>query len=95
MWPWVYLGEKQKMSDDYKSGGAYKAMLKIFRKAKLEMEKEKEKYKSKPEHQCMRCKDLREVWVWKDTSESEKIRVDCPMCTIQRPPQELRDLGII
>ena len=83
------------MNDDYNSGGAYKAMLKIFRKAKLEMEKEKEKYKSKPEHQCMRCKDLREVWVWKDTSESEKIRVDCPMCTIQRPPQELRDLGII
>ena len=67
MWPWVNLGEKQKMSDDYKSGGAYKAMLKIFRKAKLEKEKEKEKYKSKPEHQCMRCKDLREVWVWKDT----------------------------
>jgi hypothetical protein len=49
----------------------------------------------KPKHQCLRCKDLREVWVWKDTSESEKIRVDCPMCTVQRPPQELRDLGII
>ena len=80
-------------SDDYNSGGAYKAMLKLFREAKLEMEKEK--YIPKPEHQCMRCKDLREVWVWKDTSESEKIRIDCPMCSVQRPPQELRDLGII
>ena len=81
------------MSDEYNSGGAYKAMLKLFRESKLEMEKEK--YKPKPEHQCLRCKDEREVWVWKDTSESEKIRVDCPMCTVQRPPQELRELGII
>ena len=84
----------QKMNDDdYNSGGAYKAMLKLFRDHKLEMEKEK--YIPKPEHSCLRCEDLREVWVWKDTSESKKIRVDCPMCTVQRPPQELRDLGII
>ena len=90
---WVTAGEKQKMNnDDYNSGGAYKAMLKLFA-ANLEMEKEK--YIPKPEHQCLRCKDLREVWVWKDTSESEKIRVDCPMCCKQRPPQELRELGII
>ena len=81
------------MSDQYNSGSAYRAMLKLFREAKIDMEKEK--YKPRPEHQCLRCKDLREVWVWKDTSESEKIRVDCPMCTVQRPPQELRDLGII
>jgi Zn finger protein HypA/HybF involved in hydrogenase expression len=46
-------------------------------------------------HSCLRCQDLREVWVWKDTSETEKVKVDCPMCTVQRPPQELRDLGII
>ena len=64
--------EKQKMSDEYNSGGAYKAMLKLF-EAKLEMEKEK--YIPKPEHQCLRCKDEREVWVWKDTSESEKSRI--------------------
>ena len=63
------------MKDEYNSGTAYRAMLKLFREAKEEMKKE--------------------VWVWKDTSESEKIRVDCPMCTVQRPPQELRDLGII
>ncbi len=44
---------------------------------------------------CLRCRGLREVWVWKDTSESEKIRIDCPMCSAQRPPQELRELGII
>jgi hypothetical protein len=79
--------------EEYKCGGAYRAMLKIFREAKKEMEKEK--YIPKPKHQCLRCQDLREVWVWKDTSETEKIRVDCPMCTVQRPPQELRDLGII
>ena len=80
-------------SEEYKCGGAYRAMLKIFREAKEEMEREK--YIPKPKHQCLRCQDLREVWVWKDTSETEKIRVDCPMCTVQRPPQELRDLGII
>ena len=80
------------MNDEYRCGGAYRAMLKIFREAKLQMEK---KYIPKPEHQCLRCQDLREVWVWKDTSETEKIRVDCPMCSPQRPPQELRELGII
>ena len=90
---WVKVGEKQKMKDEYNSGTAYRAMLKLFREAKEEMKKDV--YMPKPEHQCMRCSDLREVWVWKDTSESEKIRVDCPMCTVQRPPQELRDLGII
>jgi len=45
--------------------------------------------------ECLRCRGLREVWVWKDTSETEKIRIDCPMCSPQRPPEELRDLGII
>ena len=79
------------MSDDYNSGGAYKAMLKLFREAKLEMEKEKENKKTP----CLRCKNTREVWVWKNTAESEKIKVDCPLCSKQRPPQELRDLGII
>lgn len=44
---------------------------------------------------CMRCKGLREIWVWKDTEESEKLKVDCPMCSEQRPPQELRDKGLI
>ena len=77
----------------YNSGTAYIAMIKLFREAKLEMEKEK--YISKPKHSCLRCRDIREVWVWKDTSESSKIRVDCPMCSVQRPPQELRDLGVI
>ena len=80
------------MNDEYRCGGAYRAMLKIFREAKLQMEK---KYIPKPEHDCVRCGDQREICVWKDTSETEKIRVDCPMCSVQRPPQELRDLGII
>ena len=77
----------------YNSGTAYIAMIKLFREAKLEMEKEK--HISKPKHSCLRCRDIREVWVWKDTSESSKIRVDCPMCSVQQPPQELRDLGVI
>jgi len=77
------------MSDDYNSGGAYKAMLKLFREAKLDMDKDREKTT------CLRCSDTREVWVWKNTAESEKIKVDCPLCSKQRPPQELRDLGII
>ena len=33
--------------------------------------------------------------IWKDTSETERIRVDCTMCTKQRPPEELRNLGIL
>ena len=53
-------------NDEYRCGGAYRAMLKLFREAKVEMEKEK--YIPKPEHQCLRCQDLKEVWVWKDTS---------------------------
>ena len=44
---------------------------------------------------CMRCKGLREIWVYKDTEESTKLKVDCPMCSEQRPPQELRNLGLI
>ena len=80
-------------NDEYRCGGAYRAMLKLFREAKVEMEKEK--YIPKPEHQSLRCQDLKEVWVWKDTSETEKIRVDCPMCSPQRPPEELRELGLI
>ena len=80
-------------NDEYRCGGAYRAMLKLFREAKVEMEKEK--YIPKPEHQCLRCQDLKEVWVWNDTSETEKIRVDCPMCSPQRPPEELRELGLI
>ena len=80
-------------NDEYRCGGAYRAMLKLFREAKVEMEKEK--YIPKPEHQCLRCQDLKEVLVWKDTSETEKIRVDCPMCSPQRPPEELRELGLI
>ena len=36
------------MSDNYNSGSAYKAMLKLFREAKKEMAEEK--YKPKPEH---------------------------------------------
>jgi Zn finger protein HypA/HybF involved in hydrogenase expression len=77
------------MSNKYNSGGAYKAMLKLFREAKLDMDKDKEKTS------CLRCNDTREIWVWKDTSESEKIKVDCPMCSAQRSPEELRELGII
>ena len=30
---------------------------------------------------CMRCKDLREIWVYKDTEESTRLKVDCPMCS--------------
>ena len=52
------------------------------------------KYKPK-QPGCLRCYDDRVVWVWKDTTETEKIRVDCPMCSPQRPPEELRNLGII
>ena len=73
---------------NYNSGTAYRAMLKLFADAKVEMDKEKKT-------PCVRCGDTREIWVWKDTSETEKIRVDCTLCSEQRPPQELRDLGII
>ena len=44
---------------------------------------------------CMRCKDKREIYVYKDTSEGTAIRVDCPMCSPQRPPEELRNDGLI
>ena len=44
---------------------------------------------------CLRCKDKREIWVYKDTSEGNMIRVDCPMCSPQRPPEELRNNGLI
>ena len=44
---------------------------------------------------CLRCKDKREIWVYKDTSEGNMIRVDCPMCSPQRPPEELRRDGLI
>ena len=44
---------------------------------------------------CMRCKDKREIYVYKDTSEGTAIRVDCPMCSPQRPPEELRRDGLI
>lgn len=44
---------------------------------------------------CMRCKGLREIWVYKDTEESTRLKVDCPMCSEQRPPQELRNPGLI
>ena len=44
---------------------------------------------------CLRCKDKREIWVYKDTSEGNMIRVDCPMCSPQRPPEELTKNGII
>ena len=43
----------------------------------------------------LRCKDKREIWVYKDTSEGNMIRVDCPMCSPQRPPEELRNNGLI
>ena len=84
------------MSDEYNSGGALllKHMLKLFREAKLEMEKEK--YEPDARHQCLRCKDEREVWVWRDTSESEKIRVDCPIfLQLQRPHRNLEELGTL
>ena len=44
---------------------------------------------------CMRCKDKRYIYVYKDTSEGTAIRVDCPMCSLQRPPEELRKDGLI
>ena len=45
---------------------------------------------------CMRCRDKRVIYVYKDQSESSgMIRVDCPMCSPQRPPEELRKDGII
>ena len=80
------------MNDEYNSGTAYRAMLKLFREARKEMAEEKFIQK-RPS--CLRCYDRREVWVWKDTTETQKIKVDCPMCSPQRPPQELRDLGVI
>jgi len=49
-------------------------------------------YKKTP---CLRCKDKKEIWVWEDLTESKKVRVDCPMCNRQRPPQELREDGLI
>ena len=44
---------------------------------------------------CLRCKDKREIYVYKDTTEGTALRVDCPMCSPQRPPEELRKNGII
>ena len=44
---------------------------------------------------CMRCKDKREIYVYKDTNEGTAVRVDCPMCSPQRPPEELRNNGLI
>ena len=44
---------------------------------------------------CLRCKDKREIWVYKDTAEGNMIRVDCPMGSPQRPPEELRNNGLI
>ena len=44
---------------------------------------------------CMRCKDKRIIYVYKDRSESNMVRVDCPMCSPQRPPEELRSDGLI
>jgi len=44
---------------------------------------------------CLRCKDKREIYVYKDTTEGTAVRVDCPMCSPQRPPEELRKNGII
>ena len=44
---------------------------------------------------CLRCKDKREIYVYKDTTERTAVRVDCPMCSPQRPPEELRKNGII
>ena len=44
---------------------------------------------------CMRCKDTRVIYVYKDTSEGTATRVDCPMCSPQRPPEELRRDGLI
>lgn len=44
---------------------------------------------------CMRCNDKRIIYVYKDRSESNMVRVDCPMCSPQRPPDELRTDGLI
>jgi|TARA_R100001086_G_scaffold187772_2_gene105834 hypothetical protein len=44
---------------------------------------------------CMRCRDTRVIYVYKDTSEGTTTRVDCPMCSPQRPPAELRNDGLI
>ena len=44
---------------------------------------------------CMRCKDTRMIYVYKDQSESGMVRVYCPMCSPQRPPEELRTDGLI
>ena len=45
---------------------------------------------------CMRCKDSRVIYVYKNQSESSGvIRVDCPMCSPQRPPEELRKDGLL
>ena len=80
------------MSSEYNSGTAYRAMLKLFRDTKKEMAEEK--YIPK-QPGCLRCRDDRVVWVWKDTTETKKIKVDCPMCSPQRPPEELRKEGLI
>ena len=45
---------------------------------------------------CLRCKDKRTIYVYKDNTESSGIvKVDCPMCSVQRPPEELRAEGLI
>ena len=44
---------------------------------------------------CLRCNDKRAIYVYKDTSEGTAVRVDCPMCSPQRPPEELRSDGLI
>ncbi len=41
------------MSEEYNSGTAYRAMLKLFREAKKEMAEEK--YIPKPDPDCLRC----------------------------------------
>ena len=59
--------------------------------------KKVEKYISTEEKNtsCMRCSDKRYIYVYKDTSEGNMVRVDCPMCSPQRPPEELRNDGLI
>ena len=44
---------------------------------------------------CLRCRDKRFIYVYKDTTEGTAVRVDCPMCSPQRPPDELRKDGMI
>ena len=86
----VKVGEKHMIMTDKDAEDFYKQIEKIKKGTT-------ERYVPVDERNtsCMRCKDSRVIYVYKDTSEGTAIRQDCPMCSPQRPPEELRNDGLI